>query len=177
MSSYSPLPSPKNPWKNQIQNKSNPLSTPTCSSPPLERRRETTHQIWFPSPETFATWVWSESTLGLLGFALLLLSSTGVVARNHTSNPISIAWSFHRPGLVRIGPWVAGFCIIAFLSSSLFISVFWSLVVVLCMIEVLLISALLNWAHRAQFLYDIIDIHERKPSPVDSIFMNKNQVY
>ena len=154
--SHSPLPSPKNPWTNKIQNKSNPLSTPMCSSPPprtatrnhtsdlisiawsfrclglviicalvagflhrcfflpLEWRWETTHPIRFPLPEAFAAWVWLESAPGLLGFALLLLS------------------------------------------SSLFISSFWSLAS-LCDLWILLISTLLNRVHRARFLYDIFD--------------------
>ena len=43
----------------------------------------------------------------------VLFSSTGVVARNHTSDLISIAWSFRLLGLVKIGAWVAGFCIVA----------------------------------------------------------------
>ncbi|KAF3968269.1 hypothetical protein CMV_007814 [Castanea mollissima] len=51
-----------NKTKYKTQNKSNKS---TRSSPPLERRRETT--IRFPSPEVFAAWVWLESTPGLLG--------------------------------------------------------------------------------------------------------------
>ena len=51
--------------------------------------------------------------LGCWVFASFLLSSTGAAARNHTSDPIFIAWSFRRLGLVRIGAWVAGFCIVA----------------------------------------------------------------
>ena len=41
----------------------------------------------------------------------------------HVSDPTSIAWSFRCLGLVRIGAWVAGFCLL--LSSSLFIAFSW----------------------------------------------------
>ena len=48
------LPSPKNPWTNQIQNKSNPFSIKI-----------------YASPEAFAAWVWSDRRLGCWVFASL----------------------------------------------------------------------------------------------------------
>ena len=72
----------------------------------------------------------------------MFFSSTGAAVRNHAhikSNPISIAWSFRRLGLVRIGAWVAsllllwfiGFCIVAsfFFNVDLWVLIFgcWSL--------------------------------------------------
>ena len=42
-----------------------------CFFLPLEWQRETTRPIQFPSLETFAAWVWSESALGFAGFCII----------------------------------------------------------------------------------------------------------
>ena len=122
------VPSPKNRWTNQIQNKkSNPLSNVFFSSTRVVEKpcvRSNFHRLSLVIGEKLPGF--GDRRLGFWVSASLLLSSTGAAVRNHTSDLISIAWSFRRLGLVRISAWVAGYCLL--LSSSLFIA-FWSLAI------------------------------------------------